>query len=142
MISGYGPKSIYAIHVPEYAKSDDIIVNKNKNQVSAHDICECTNFELESDKWFAIDEGQIVRFPLNREMEWRANKARELVNRTESDASLRADQRISMLENSANLCYFELVDLIDKIEEAKSKNESMKDLFKRIQKEYYEKHKK
>lgn len=133
IINKYGPENVYAVHVPEYAGSSNDVVFKDL-PVSIATFKECIDFELPPDKWFALDNGTIVRFPKSKEWAWRTSRSEKIVQ-TISEIQDPMD-RIYALRNAAYLCGFSLEDLVSRLQSSSVKGEDILDTFKRLVKDF------
>lgn len=137
IIIGYGPILNHKVVIPDFCITED------KNKLSKDGslepsldnlFSECTNFELSDDKWFAYDNGLIVRFPKSKEWDWRTKKAEGIVSTVSRDpfSFNGPEARLLALETAAYLCGFSLAELIARLEKAKNDGEDLVDTFNRV----------
>ena len=140
MVTGFGPSSTFFVFIPDFVVIDKSHIIKKDGEVAPLDGASFTSFpefELPDNKWVAYDHGSIIRFPKDKEWEWRSKKALDIVKIISTNPSTYAnpEQRMCALESSAHLCGFSLVDLVQRLEEARKGSESLDDVFKRIKNE-------
>lgn len=140
MIIGFGPILIYSTCVPDFAvdKDRNKITRNSREEISETDkFLNCVEFDLPDDKWFAYDNGIIVRFPKDKEWDWRTKRAQEIVYNvsTYPNKYKSSNDRLIALESSAHLCGFSLQELISRLETAKRDGEDLVDVFKRVKNE-------
>lgn len=137
MIVKFGPVLDHKIYVPDYALNDDGVTSFKYDSIELSSLIESVPFELDTDKWFVYYDGQIVRFPKDKEWDWRCKKAEEIVSLVSKNPLVfkGPEDRLAALENAAYLSGFNLADLVDKLNKARQDNESISDVFKRILKE-------
>ena len=133
-------RSHHTIFVPDFAingegqkvaKSGEIFsVEEGKLECAQ----ECKEFELPDDKWFAVADSIIIRFPKDKEWVWRVQRAQEMVGRVSTNPGSFSgpEDRISALKNAAYLCGFSLDELVERLKEARNNNEDLVAVFKRI----------
>jgi hypothetical protein len=140
MIIGYGPPLSYLCYVPDYAvDSNQLKIDKEGTcgPIAEDKYTESPEFDLPDSKWFAFDHGNVVRFPKDKEWDWRTRRAQEIVKIISTNPGFykNAEERMLALESSAMLCGFNLIDLVSRLEKARQDNESLEDVFKRIKNE-------
>ena len=135
MITKYGPPSKSPCLVPDYAEdSSGSRVYRELNVEDKGSEPTPLDFELDDSKWFAIESGQIIRFPREREWDWRTKRAREIVTSL-SSGPLRlkeSEEKLSWLEAAAALCGFSIIELVSRLNQAKLDGEDLVTVFNRI----------
>ncbi len=130
MIYKYYSLENYPVIVPDAALTESEEVVFKEDELESYSFTECTRFELPKDKWFAIDDGLIVRFPKDKEWEWRIRRAKELFEKVHLDSD--PHQKLTLLNNVAYLCGFSLAALVERLKMHGNNNEDLMDTFKRI----------
>lgn len=130
MIYKYSSPEKYPVIIPEAALTESEDVVFKDNVIENPHFKECTRFELSEDKWFAIDHDLVVRFPKEKEWEWRTRRAKTLFE--EMKADLDPQHKLSILNNVAYLCGFSLASLVERLQTHATNDEDLLDTFKRI----------
>lgn len=122
-------ESYYQTYIPDtLILLDDSVIGRDGSPTHLKVFRELEPFELPEDKWFAIDDGVVVRFPKSREWDWRTKKAIELIS-VQDPHPERALQRA---ESAAGLVGSDLPKIIELITEAKKNKESLESVVKRL----------
>lgn len=138
VVKSFGLHPEFSVFIPDFYESDtsEVVYKEDSHSASLQCSRHEAFFELDHDKWFAYDDGQIIRFPKEREWEWRCNKAKSMVISLNNHTPFNGpEHKLKVLENAAYLCGFSLIDLIDRLESARQENESLSDVFKRVHKD-------
>jgi uncharacterized protein (DUF1684 family) len=128
-VVGYGPASPHPVHVPDAAVTATGSINRGGYTDPVAGAVDLPEFELDEGKWFAVDGGTVVRFPADREWEWRTRRAVELVG---SAAALPPEAQIGVLANAAALVGSDLHALVSRLREAAQAGEDLAATFKRV----------
>jgi len=130
-VNGYGPPSVHRMHVPFFATLDDgtrVLPDRTPADGAAPSASLGFELDLEDGKWFAVDGGSVVRFPLSKEWEWRTRTSMEIVKGVQA---LPADRRIPELECAAALCSMDLQTLMKRVSEVRTSGESLEEALKK-----------
>jgi uncharacterized coiled-coil protein SlyX len=119
------------MHVPSFATLDDgtCILPGGAPTEALLSVSLGFDFDLEDGKWFAVDGGSVVRFPISKEWDWRTRTSMEIVKAAQI---IPAEQRISELECAAGLCNMDLQTLMKKVSEVRTSGESLEEALKKV----------
>lgn len=130
-ISGYYPASEHKVFVPSHAVGEDgtSVRGPDRDEAEMNSVVHLGfTFELTDGKWFALDDGVIVRFPATREWEWRAKRAEQIV----MGISGSPEEKLANLRCAADLMGVDLPGLKKRLEEARESGEDLSSTFKRL----------
>jgi hypothetical protein len=131
-IKGINRSSSY-IYIPIFAITEDGKVLNSSGLISElleEEWVDCTQFDLPEEKWFAWDEGQIVRWPKDKEWDWRTEKAKEIISNINQHGN--PEIKLKWVSDAAKLCSINLEEFIDKLKSTRKNNEDLITLFNNI----------
>lgn len=137
-VKSFSPSINLIVHVPELIQDENgEWFNKTGEKVLAPETFSpvSSDLEIEPGKWFGVDNMYksvtYIRFPKDREMEWRARKAKEIV--IGLDKTLGPYEKLEIIEAAAALIGSDVETLVSKIQTLKANpNESLVDVINRI----------
>lgn len=128
-IKAYSPSSKMTIHIPSClmtANGTWICKDKSAGHENPADLS--FDVELDEKKWIAIDGPNVVRFPIEKEWEWRSKRAVEFLQSIPNDPK----QKVEHLECVASLVGINLPELVSILNKNRSSGENLIDTFKRL----------
>lgn len=113
IVTSYNIHPTFVTCVANAAKTGvgDIISHTSSSDLTIWNNCD--PFELPEGKWFGVSNGLIIRFPAEREHDWRVKKATELVESGVEDP-------VVMYQNAQNAAYLLNVNLNELLKHLRS----------------------
>jgi hypothetical protein len=130
IVTSYNIHPTFVTSVANAAKTDkgDVISHTSSSDLAVW--VNCDPFELPEGKWFGISGGLIVRFPAEKEHDWRVKKATELVESGVEDP-------VVLYQNAQNAAYLLNINLNEFLKQLRSlsqdPNEDLTNLYKKWQ---------
>ncbi len=117
------------VYVPDFAVADDGTKSLRDGKAGGTAAGPPPGpFDLPDGSWFAVDGLSVVRFPREREWDWRSRRAKEIVESLPQDP----DELSDALHSAAGLAGVDLPGLITRLRDAAVAGEDLADVFKRL----------